>query len=704
MEGIEVLQHLVLGYILIRLMAAFGGFLEYGTTLVGVSGWLLVLGGLHALSVLFRKHRSLPCWEWLLPLPILAYAGLQAYVISPVPWKAELVFFVLLQASGLYVLLLTTMQRERTRYWILWIVQITGLVALLVAFMQHYQFPHWVYTLDRERVPGFLEGAAGFFMDPIHMGALLILLWPATVIVAVLPRFPGPIRMFEGFLVFAIYVGLLLSSHPAGLCLLGVVLVLLPFLTHRHWREQWRLLRWLLLGLVVTLPLFYFTTGVLRDRLTRFFNPVLDALAEGSVAVAWSQFLDQPILGQGIGAFATYWEAFRPDGLEGEALYPVSTWAGVLAEWGVLGLALILAPLGVLYARGLRTWWQAPYLEIDKDTRERMARLPLGHPTRKRMEKASGRAPLARVILGSLLTGIAAFLIYELWSYALMLPFFILLVAVLAALLGVYGRQEEGKRRTGRLPALAVGLVPMLLFSVAALFSVPRLESQHLAYTASERLDFLLSDPDQIYLEPDILDPVIHDFSAAVSLYPGHGDALTGLGRGWLANLHAAMDDPRELAQAARPWLEAALELNRDNWEALFSLARVELLLGEDPERAVTLLREATALAPQRVEPWYLLAGTLLQERATVEEAVDIMDRVPVPQDPPAWMEDITAELGLQEGEIPSRRTLERFRTVFPAARLAEWIDLEAAQRERILAAGLPAFAHTLEDRPSGGE
>lgn len=608
-EGFELLLYGVLGWVLFQTLAGFGGFLGYSQPMVGVSRTLILLGALHALVILFRKRRPVPGWLMALPLPFLALSWLHYRFLSPAPWEAALHLTVFVQAYALYLIVLNSINRTRVALWILSICQILALVALLAGFFQFYQFPEWMVTLERERNPAYLDGAAGFLLDPVNLGALLMLFWPASVLLAGMRRFPGPVRLLNASFVVAMLIGLMLSAHRAGILIAAGLLLILPFFLSDRAGNRWKAFRVFLGGLLLGLPFVYFGSDILRERLLYFAAYPVDSAAEASTLVAWSQFLEGPFLGQGLGSFSLLWEAFRPEGFVEGVRYPVSAYAGFMAEFGLLGALCLGLPAGWLLFRAIRLWRGAAFVSLDKDARQRMERLPKGHPARRQMERRGGKTPLEKIILGAMILGLGGFLVYVTWDYALKLPLFLFLLGILFAVLVSFVRGDERPSRRHSRRGLVVGLVPLALMVFAADFGVPRFESQFLVYTADERLSFLLEDPDRIFLEPDDLTEVLEAYSAAARLNPEHAGAWTGLGRSWLARLYADLWEREELASKALPALEKALHLSASSWVAHHEKARALAILEPGSRVVVAHAREAVGLAPNRAEPQEFLDG-----------------------------------------------------------------------------------------------
>jgi hypothetical protein len=693
-ELFKVLQFLALGWVLLDTLIGFGGFLAYGEPMVGVSVSLLVLAGLHALTNAFRQEQAGIDWELLLPVPFLVYAWAHMQFLSPTPWEAGLFLTVFVQAYALYFIVFTSMHGIQSGFWILSICQTVILVALLAGFFQFYQFPEWMVTLDRERNPLYLDGAAGLLLDPTTLGSVLLLALPASVFILFLRRFPGPVRMLNGFLVFALFVGFLLSTHRPGIAVLAGVLVLLPFFLSNHWRARRRLWMRGLIVLLLLMPAFWFATDALRSRLSGFWTPTEDLLASASLSVAWQRFLESPILGEGLGSFAYLWETFVPEGVEGTALYPASAYADLLSAMGLAGLILILIPVSVLFGRGFSVWCGVPFVTVNKDVAERMKRFPVGHPGRERLERTQGRAPSSKVILGSLLIGLGGYLVYIGWGFSHRLPFHLFLTACLLGALAVFSRRVK-RAKVSRAVGLITGLIPLLLVVWAFNFGVPRFYAQHLVYTTDEKLEYLLTDPDRIFIDPGVVTPLLQSYQSASELDPSHAGAWLGLGRARLAQLYAELWPADELAAEARPALEEALERAPESWLVHYELARVLAML-EDSDSAKRHLRRSLELAPRRAEPRAFLGSLLLLRNASSTEGRELVEAALAinPEYEPAQNAMRRIDLNSRQ-ESPSGTGLAF--DVFSERLLAQQFEVISNTRERILAAGImPAPEETL--------
>jgi len=686
LEVLESLQFLILGWVLFDTLAGFGGFLAYGEPMIGVSTGVFLLAAMHALVIAFREERFGIDWEVLLPLPLILYAYLHYHFLSPAPWEAAPFLVAGVQAYVIYMVVLNSVRGSRTAVWALAVCQTVAVIAMLTAFFQFYQFPDWMVTLERERNPAYLYGAAGLLLDPVNLAALLMIFLPASAFIVALRRYSGPIRMFNGFLVFAIAITIFLSTHLPGLFVLVAVILLLPLWVTGYSAFRKKLYTRGALVFLVMIPLFWFATDALRLRLLWFFETTTSPLERASQSIAWERFLESPLFGMGLGGYAFQWERIRPEGLEGTSLYPASAYLDLLSELGLVGLLCLLVPLLVLLVRGFKTWRKLPFLNVNKDTRDQMNRFPRGHPSRQRLERRRGKAPSGKIFLGSIILGVAALMVHVGWDHSLRLPIIQFTLAVLLAVLAVYARRRPRKRVQG-LYGLVTGLIPLLLATWAITFGVPRFYAQYLVYTTNEELAYLLEDPDRIFIDPGVLSPVLAKFQGATRLDPGHGGAWIGEGRTSIGRLYADLWPMDELAGEAVPALEEALKVAPKSWLAHFEMARARAILGEG-EVARAHLGEAIKLAPFRPEPAALLGSLLLLENPDSEEGRDLINR----------------SLELAPGYEAARNTLRRLdlsgqtargqgerltQSIFTMSLLAQQFDLIESGPERVLGAGI---------------
>ncbi len=675
----EALQFLLLGAVLLRVLIGYGGFLPYAAPMVPVSGLLLVLAAAHALIQQLRPARPALHWEHLLPLPLLFYAWLHFQFLSPASASAGLLLTVLVQAYAVYLIVLNGIADSRAANWLMMVCQLVVVVAMLFGYLQFYLFPDWMPGTGRLRVPEYGHGAAGFLSDPANLAPLFLLLLPFSIIVAWVRRHSGPTRILNGALAVALLVSFVLATHRWGLAALGLVLLAMPCFLTREARARRRVWGYGALLLVLAGALAWVGTEDLSRRMHQLVQGREDPLATASIQAAWGQFREHPLLGTGLGAFGSLWEAYRPAGTRGASLYAVSAYADGLAELGMVGLLCVGVPLALLLLHGFRAWRSTPFFTFDRDTAERMKRMQLTPHLLRRIERDSGRVPTAKILLGALLPALAGCLVYAGWDYFHKLPLYLFLVAALLATLAAASRNFARAGATGWTGA-ATSLLPMLLLSWAAAFGVPRFQAQHMVYTAEERLDLYLKEPDRIFTDPSLLTALEAEFRSAIELHPRHAEAWLGLAETRLAQLHAALLPAAEVARLALPAFEQALRLMPGSWRAHFGMARALAIAGAPEQQLEVHLRAAVQAAPNRPEPAALLASLLLRRDPAAPEARILLGRA------------LEEEPGYAPAQSVARRLdMGSPETAVPLRLLAEQFELSVGGGQRVLGAGRPA-------------
>ena len=684
----EVLQAALLVWVLVQVLVGFGGFLPYGQTMLGVSKTLILLAAVHALTVCFRDDRPGIEWELLVPLPFLVYAWIHFQFLSPYRMESGSLLASMVQAYAVYVITFNSIHGNRTGKWFVAIVQIVTAVALLGAILQYYLFPEWIVDPERVRNPAYAFGAGGFLQDPRNLGAILVALLPLSFLLAIKYFRAGPSWLWQCALAIAMFVGFWISADRTGWIAMGLVLLALPLMASGEWRVRIRMWRNFVLGFAVAGLFAWFATQALHDRLVFYTTGAADELGALSREVAQAQFGQSPVLGNGMGSFLHNWESAVSQGSGSASAQAVSIHAHLLAETGLMGLTLVLAPVLLLLLHGFKAWKSIPYMKINKEVLGRIQNLPNGHPLRKRLMKEKGRIPSRKSILGGLLLGLAALLIYCGWDTALQLPFVLFLAVVLAGMLAAHARPEERSRQRGKLWIL-VAIVPLALAVWAGSFGNRHYYASYLAYTAGEQLNQLQGDPDRIFQDPGAVHFVESQFRMALELVPSNPTALLGIGNSHLAFLEARLESGEAVARRAMGPLAEAQSLAPETWLAHFSLGRAMAIAGAPQAEVALLLRQSIELAPHRPEPAGLLGSLLLLEDPRSAEGMALLEKALSLK--PDYLPAVNSlrRNRIRSGELKPADGMPVSMAVSPAI-LAEQFKLVPRGPDRVLGAGLP--------------
>jgi len=229
-------------------------------------------------------------------------------------------------------------------------------------------------------------------------------------------------------------ISLVLSHSRGGLIAAGVGVVVLAVLLRR---EEGRGRQWIAGGaLAVALFLAAFAPASLSERLSTLGNPQQDSSIQFRLDL-WSDstglFADSPIVGTGLGTYASVIPGYRTGNDETRAEFAESDWVQLACETGLLGLFLSIAFLVSVGRLGLRA---------------------IVHETSNRN----------RGILLGALAACAALLVHGLYDFNLHIPSNALLFAIL---LGLLASGDDAKSLTWSsrrvFPAFAIAIVVVIV-------------------------------------------------------------------------------------------------------------------------------------------------------------------------------------------------------------------------------------------------
>lgn len=586
----------------------FAGFLPYAPKHALFSLLMIGVAAVQGLLVYFRKDSIRFQLASLLPIPFLGYLFVHSFWISPVPWVTELYVMVFLQAYGFYVIVLNALNRGSGRMQMLIIVYIAYFLMVLVACFQFYLFPDWSPLAQRLRAEQFAHGAAGWFSDPQNLGALVLVLLPSAYLILLMRRFAGPVRIFCGFISFFGFVLYFLSSHLFGLLILMTLILVVPFFATGERYARMRMLRWQFLFILIFLPLFWFGTDALRERMEYYLTYQADTLSQTSRGVAYSAFLGAPVFGNGLGSFSSFWDSMTPGVVGGESLYAVSAYAGWLAELGIVGLILLLLPAVWIWGNAYRKWRNTAFIKVDPDVESRLRKLSPRRRARERARLSKGRVPGTKVVLGGLLLGLAAMSLYIVVDYSIHLPAVMFFLAFIFATL-VNFSSPGVKLHVGERYRFTMAMLPLILFTWAYGFGVRSIEAQWRVTEAGERLAMLESQSGRIFHDPALVYEAEFLLEQALELSPENGEAWLLLGQTRFLRLSMEIYDVVDIANLALSDLLIAKELFPQDWRVHFNLSRALALRGDPIGEILPHLERARQMAPFRAEPLAFLTA-----------------------------------------------------------------------------------------------
>ncbi len=338
--------------------------LYYHWPALGVFGICLVLGVFAG-----RPHRF--AWSRLAVASVIA---LVAYVLfrasqSPIPYAARKDVCLLLGCLAVYLLFVFALQGAGHRMAMVILLGLLGVANTIIALYQRLVNPyfHLFHSHDESRLmPG-----SGLFFNYDHMSGFTELAALLCLAMAIFGRGSRGMRLAFGILGTTCCIGVLVSMSRGGFLSLGAGLLALGAITlfaskHFGWSPTVRKTI-LAVGLVAVLGF----AGAGVTLIGKRFEGMAAGGEQGIFNIGFSNRLENwslairqwkldPVVGTGSGTYDEYsiklWRAdwHRPDRI----FHPINAhndYLQMLAEYGVVGLALVLLVLATHGGRALST-------------------------------------------------------------------------------------------------------------------------------------------------------------------------------------------------------------------------------------------------------------------------------------------------------------------------------------------------------------
>ncbi len=322
---------------------------------------VLGLAGVFSIGVILRKSTfSLSPWIGGVSFAALAFFLVRA-AHSPVSYLARADAALVVASLLVYGLFLGLLTSAASRHRFVEILAVLTLLNLGFALSQAVDDPtRWI-------VPGyertFADRVGGLFNHPDHFAGFLALLTPLWISVAGFGRRRPSIRLASAALGVVSALGVLgTGGSAAKLALaagLGVLAGLALLLVHRKLTSGAKRAGWRTLGIsaAVLALASLAASGPIARHLDRELLTKSGGLSLPLVwQSGWSQFTEAPLLGTGSRTSEIYGRLHRPEALasNAEPEFVHNEYLQALADYGAIGLLLLLSVLAVHAAAGLR--------------------------------------------------------------------------------------------------------------------------------------------------------------------------------------------------------------------------------------------------------------------------------------------------------------------------------------------------------------
>lgn len=262
-------------------------------------------------------------------------------------------------AYGLFFVLLGTASARR---------RLVDALAILVgihlafALLQTFVSPKLWLLPGYERT--FTDRPGGLFNHPDHFGGFLAILVPVWLATAVYSRRPRSVRIASACLAFlSAFAVLLYGGGAAWLALAGglaAFFLLSLVILHRRMNSRSKKTGWRLFA-VASLVLLVAALGAARPIGRLIDRTVLTKSGELSLPLVWKaglqQIAESPVVGTGSRTSYLYGRLYREEALNSSSTEPEfihNEFLQMVADYGLVGLALLLAMLGLHAHQGLK--------------------------------------------------------------------------------------------------------------------------------------------------------------------------------------------------------------------------------------------------------------------------------------------------------------------------------------------------------------
>ena len=292
-----------------------------------------------------------------------------AYVIvrtlaSPVEYLARTDLYMVLGALLLYLLVVLHMNSSGRRLWLVAVLLALAGANVVVAVIQFAKTRDFM-VFDFLQRGEYGTRASGFYTCPNHLAGFLETALLLGLSVACWSRCAVWIKILAGYAALMCGVGIMMSGSRGGYVSTFIGLIVFAglslFLAVRQHRKKLMVL--LGTGLVIVGAIGFGVERMIDESLAIRARVHAVSVVDPSRVQLWQaavkQFQLSPVLGTGSGTYLYYGRQFRVPEVQTDPVYTHNDYLQFLAEYGLLGMAGLLAFLGVHLWSGWKAFFQA---------------------------------------------------------------------------------------------------------------------------------------------------------------------------------------------------------------------------------------------------------------------------------------------------------------------------------------------------------
>lgn len=305
------------------------------------------------------------CWAVVV---FLLYALVRCrLVLLEYPARMELIQIVVY--ASLFFVIVNNLERRESASVITFCLMA---VALGLSILAIFQFAAKAQTfLGFARRAQFINRGTGTYINPNHLADLLAMALPLALAYAFLSRFSSTLKVFFAYCALAMLAGIGTTLSRGGLATTAIILAV--FCLMMLCQRGYGIAAFASLAVLAALGVAFATQfSSVQQRFGQAFKggQVADIRAAYWPA-AIHLFEEHPWWGQGPGHFDSAFARYRPPAVQIRPVYAHNDYLNTLCEYGIPGLAIIMAAIVLLYYGAWRTW---PALRVEDPVRRELLR------------------------------------------------------------------------------------------------------------------------------------------------------------------------------------------------------------------------------------------------------------------------------------------------------------------------------------------
>jgi len=598
----------------------FGGALNSGKGMV-FSAWMMA--GLAAWFALWwvclPEGRRVLRPVGFLFVPWLVFLALSNWLVTPAPWLGRLELFAFCHAAVLFFVVVHAVRSSRARWTLVGGVVGVGVAAFGVALYQGFVDTGW-HPAGGRVFEQYAGRAVGFFGNPNSLAALMLLLIPAPLYLALDGRRGVGVRVLGGVLVVAFFWCHVLTVSRGGVLAILPMLVLAGVVFCEGWKKR--------LGVALLLLAVYgavfFAQSAVNERVGGRFAGMMETKGESSrqliYPATWKLFTNEPVVGNGVGSFTLLWDEQVPVNDGREARYAHSDYLQTLADEGVIGFVLLYGPLFVLILMAF-----------------------------VRVVRGGGDWGGARHWLAIAVVALCGFAAHNAVDFLMKIPSLLFIQFVLLAMIA----STLSKREVVLDDASGARVMMVVCAALVAAWGLavvrPAFEVERIQSGADSRIhhikgELAAGEP----LDAELLQEASDEYVAALMIDERYVPAWEGWGKAKLLFRHMhPQATPRIVADAVAD-MDTAMQLGRPTWRQWAARGDALVLMPSRYGEAIASYQKALELAPEHSVLWIRYANTLIKNPAAYPQAMAALEKA----------------LEIDPGNEQVMETMERWRAV----------------------------------------